>query len=77
MYSASIGVVDDRDYFAWKQNFGATGPGGGSQLASFFGTIPEPTSTAVLLLVISGMAFTLSRKRWRVHRVLPRLRMHR
>jgi hypothetical protein len=46
--TASLGIVDDADYAAWKANFGAT-DGGGSA-----GVVPEPTT-----LMLCGLSLLL------------------
>ena len=46
--TASLGVVDQEDYDAWKANFGAVAGSGGS--AEVAGTVPEPTSVVLLLI---------------------------
>ncbi len=48
----SVGVVDQADYNAWQANFGAT-YGSGSSLGA---SVPEPTTTTMLLLASFMMA---------------------
>jgi endonuclease I len=68
--TASPGITDDQDYSAWRANFGATAPGAGSRTVSAGATIPEPSSTALIVLACSGLQLVSVRKRVRVIAIL-------
>jgi hypothetical protein len=52
--TVSLGVVDDADLDAWKANFGNTGgPGSGVGNSNSAGQVPEPSSLALLLLIMA------------------------
>ena len=59
--TASIGVVDQADYDAWRANFGASnGPGSGAAATS--AAVPEPAA-ALLLAWVCVAAFWLQNRR--------------
>ena len=55
--TASLGVVDQEDYDAWKANFGAVGGGSGSA----GGSVPEPAGWLTALFGVLGAAVRLRR----------------
>jgi endonuclease I len=61
--TATVGVTDQQDYDVWRQNFGATGSGSGSSLNSTAGSVPEPASTALLVIALTGMHLVSMRRR--------------
>ncbi len=61
--TASLGVVDQEDYDAWKANFGAVAGSGGS--AGVTGTVPEPTCAVLLLIGLAAWSSLMQRAVWR------------